>query len=517
MHTVDDTASDNSRVATGCTRVSPTDIRQEKRIVLLLCILAATHVFIFSAAFPFFNNVDELVHFDLVLRYSHGQVPGRVENLSPEAARYITLFTSSYYAGTPEKSPDGQMPPPLWARPPDLARQIFALNVAAWQTGTNYEVSQAPFYYVLAGGWWDLGWNVFAGGSLLYWLRFFNLILIVALVWLAYCTTRLIFPEHRFIRLAVPALAAFMPQTAFYSLGNDMLPALCFGLVFYCIMKWFSLDNPSLRLGMATGVAFAATYLSKTTTLPLLATAAVAVLLKTWELWRGEKARAALPPFVMFLGCAAPPILAWMIWCRVHYGDLSGSKLKIESFGWTLKPFGQWWRHPIFTPDGWWTYLSGQLGTLWQGEFTWLNRPLSLPHMNSIYAFFSLVFLVATSSGFIPSISSATPLQRHALQLAFAGLLAALAFFAWLSIIYDFGNCPYPSRLYPYFISGRLLLGALIPFLLLIVYGFDRLLNIFGGAIKCAAFVVAILLMLAVELVTDWPVFSNPYNWYHLP
>ena len=28
----------------------------------------------------------------------------------------------------------------------------------------------------------------------------------------------MLFPENRFIRLAVPALVAFMPQTAFYSI-----------------------------------------------------------------------------------------------------------------------------------------------------------------------------------------------------------------------------------------------------------------------------------------------------------
>jgi hypothetical protein len=29
-------------------------------------------VFIFSAAFPFFSNVDEDLHFDLITQYSHG-------------------------------------------------------------------------------------------------------------------------------------------------------------------------------------------------------------------------------------------------------------------------------------------------------------------------------------------------------------------------------------------------------------------------------------------------------------
>ena len=39
----------------------------ERNGVLLLCLFAAIHVFIFSTAFPFFNNVDEEAHFDLVV------------------------------------------------------------------------------------------------------------------------------------------------------------------------------------------------------------------------------------------------------------------------------------------------------------------------------------------------------------------------------------------------------------------------------------------------------------------
>jgi hypothetical protein len=47
----------------------------ERKVVLLLALLAAVHVFIFSAAFPFFNNVDEQIHFDLTVKYSQTHVP----------------------------------------------------------------------------------------------------------------------------------------------------------------------------------------------------------------------------------------------------------------------------------------------------------------------------------------------------------------------------------------------------------------------------------------------------------
>jgi len=58
----------------------------ERSIVLALCVAAACRVFLFSAAFPYFNNVDEPAHFDLVMKYWHGEMPRRgVERFSREA------------------------------------------------------------------------------------------------------------------------------------------------------------------------------------------------------------------------------------------------------------------------------------------------------------------------------------------------------------------------------------------------------------------------------------------------
>src|ERR1035441_3007586 len=57
---------------------------QERRIVWLLCLLAAVHVFVFSAAAPFFNNVDEQIHLDLAVKYSQGHLPRSLEPVSTE-------------------------------------------------------------------------------------------------------------------------------------------------------------------------------------------------------------------------------------------------------------------------------------------------------------------------------------------------------------------------------------------------------------------------------------------------
>jgi Predicted membrane protein (DUF2142) len=489
----------------------------QRKIVWLFCLLAAIHVFIFSAAFPFFNNVDEPMHFDLVVKYSHGRLPQGPEMISPDAATYLALFASCAYFGTPAEFPGGQLPVPPWTESPQKMQQDLLLNKPGWQSLENYEVSQPPLYYALTGLLWRTGQRLGVDGAhLLYWLRFLNVVFIVALVALGYLASRMIFPKNLFIRMGAPALLALMPQTAFYSIGNDILSPLCFGAVFILLMKWLSCEKLTAPLGAATGLAFAATYLSKTTNLPLLAVAAAAMMLKVWQDARRGNLNTACPAVLVFLGCAALPIIPWIVWCESHFGDLTGSKLKIQHFGWTVKPFGNWWHHPIFTPVGLWTYLSGQLSTFWQGEFLWHNQPMALPGTNTAYTTLSLLLPFVALFASFRSPMTTTP-QGHALLWSFLCFAAVLAFFGLLSTVYDFHDCPNPSREHPYFQAGRMLLGMLIPFLLLFVYGLDRLLSRFGNKAKFSALATIICGILVLEITTDWPVFSSSFNWYHLP
>ena len=45
--------------------------RTLRLIVWILAVLAALRVLVYCAAFPFFNNVDELYHFDLEIGRAH--------------------------------------------------------------------------------------------------------------------------------------------------------------------------------------------------------------------------------------------------------------------------------------------------------------------------------------------------------------------------------------------------------------------------------------------------------------
>jgi hypothetical protein len=484
----------------------------ERKVVFLLCLLAAIHVFIFSAAFPFFDNVDEQIHFDMVLKYSHGHVPRGVEAISPESATYLALYSSSEYF----QQASSHFPPPPWTLPEDQMRQMVGANLAYWQKQNDYEVSQAPLYYTLAGCWWHVGkWLGFSGGHLLYWLRFLNVAIIVVVVWLGYFASRLIFPENTFLKLGVPAMLVCIPQTTFYSISNDNLSTICFGATFICLLKWLNTPTPCAWLGAITGLGFAATWLAKISNLPALFVALIALMVKST--WPPGRLRSTWPAWLAFLGCALPAVVGWSLWSRANYGDFTGSKLNREYFGWTIKPLSGWWHHPIFTPSGFWTYLSEEFGTFWQGEFVWHYQKLVLPGSYFLYTTLSLVLMLAVGVTLAGRFRDLTIRQRGALLLSLACFVAGFGFFGLLSTIYDFHNWPAPSRAHPYIICGRYLLDALIPFLLLFVYGLDCLLGRFGSVAKFLTLAVIISAIIASEIVTDWPVFSSPYNWFHLP
>jgi len=508
---------------------APSESR-ERVLIGVLCLLGAVHVFVFSAAFPFFNIMDEHSHFDLVVKYSHGHLPRGMNRVDKAVEQYILAYSSPEFIWPQALSAGGRFPAPFWTQPGLALSRETPCSVAGeplpffqqWLEGLtlvpDYESSQQPLYYVAAGLWWHIGqWCGLKGLYLLYWIRWLNVLFVAALVWVGYFAARMVFPENRLLRLGVPALIAFFPQQAFYSIQNDVLSPLCFGMAFICLVQWLRAEPPGLGLGIATGLSLAATFLVKMSNAPLLVVSALAVLFKLWQ-WRGTgKWRAALPALAVMTLCAALPIGSWLAWSKYAFGDFSGTAAKLQYITWTHKPFGEWWHHPIFTPQGCWTFVSELLITFWQGEFHWHANPLDLPVVDAFYVSLSLCFLSLAMVKLIPRFSVATPQQRQALWLCLGCFIAGAGFLAFLSVIYDFGVCPNPSRDHPYFVAGRLILGALIPFLLLYLYGLDCLLRRAGNNwLRPVALVGMILFMLVSETITDWSVFSSQYNWFHI-
>ena len=487
--------------------------RSEIKLVVLISLLAALHVFVFTAAFPFFNSVDEPLHFDLVVRYSQGQVPRQLDPITPEALRYVALFSSLAYLATDAQYPGGKLPPPPWTQPVEKVIPQMLGRERDWGIYTNTETGQPPLYYSVAGAWWLTGSLAGMDGEcLLYWLRFLNLLIVIGVAWLGWLAARKIFPENIFVRLAVPALVAFMPQTAFYSINSDIAMPLVFGGAFLLLLKFWEAEIPAVRPAAATGLLLGATFLTKLNSLPLLAAAGF-IAVKMFRLHRGGKLHSSLPALAAMSVCALLPMLAWMAWCHTIFGDLTGSAAKIHMLGWTNRPVTEWLHHPLFSLHGLWVFLGDTFATFWQGEFLWRRQPLALPVLDWFYKVLTLGLLALALVAVWKRRASE---QRARLIFAFGCLAATLVFFALLSVKYDFQDCFYPSRAHPFFTSGRLYLGGLVPILILLASSLDFALQKISLKSKFILLAALLLFMLAGETAVDWRVFPCEFNWYHL-
>ena len=489
--------------------------RNERLLILSLCVAAALRVFIYSAAFPFFSNIDEDLHFDLITQYSHAQVPRSFDRLKDETLNWIVPYASPEFLFAPEGFPGGKFPSPLWKEPWAKAEPEIAVTRAAWSGEMNFESSQPPLYYVLASAWWWIGKHIgLSGIQSMYWIRFLNVPLIAMVVWLGYVAARTIAPEQIDLRIGVPLLLAFLPQNVFYAMNNDVLSPICFGALFLCVLQWLRTNTPSFLLGALTGLAIAAAYLAKLSNLPLIAVALVIVVAKSLRFIR-KAPRVGLITLGALILCSAIPIGSWMLWTNLHFGDVTGSTAKIGLLGWTRKPLGEWWQHPVFTPHGFWIFWSDLIASFWRGEVNWHGRLLRWRAADGFYAISSLLFVPAAIVG-LRKQPGLTIFQRQAIGSAVLIFLAGVAFLLLLSIQFDFGNCINPSRAHPYFTSGRLLTGALIPFAVGYVYGLIWLSSRINSALPLILLGSVVLLATVSEILVNRAVFVSEHNWFHL-
>jgi hypothetical protein len=334
------------------------------------------------------------------------------------------------------------------------------------------------------------------------------------LVWLGYVIARTVGLERLGLSIGVPLLLAFMPQDVLYVVSNDVLSPVCFGVLFICVLQWLRAESLSLLLGAMTGLAIAATYLTKLSNLPLLTVAIIAIVAKWLQMLLRHRGAATVALSLTIL-CAGVPIGGWMLWSKLHFGDVAGSTAAISLLTWTPKPLADWWHHPIFSLQGLWTFWSEVIARFWRGELMWQDRELSWRVADEFYAISSLLLLCAAVIG-IRQYKMLSTFQRQALLLAALTVIAALAFLALLSVRFDFGECIYPSRAHPYLTSGRLMSGALIPFALLYVYGIGYLLRRVGPV--ASIIVVAGIMAFATvsEIFINRAVFASEHNWFHL-
>jgi len=224
---------------------------KERILILLLCIAAAFRVFIFSAAFPFFSNIDEDLHFDLITQYSHAQVPRSFDRLREETLNWEVSSAAVERALVESGTGD-------------------CVNASGMEQRNQFRIISAAAVLRI-GKCVVVAWEVLRiGGASIVVLDSVSECLACRNDGLAaYVTARTIAPERMDLRISVPLLLAFIPQNVFYAMNNDVLSPLCFGTLFLCVLQWLRTNAPSFLLGALTGVGLAATCLTKLSNLPL--------------------------------------------------------------------------------------------------------------------------------------------------------------------------------------------------------------------------------------------------------
>lgn len=492
--------------------------RHERKLILLLCALAALRVFTFCAAFPFFNNVDEQAHLDLVMKYARGDLPRDLGHYSSESANSIALYGTPEYFMAPWQFATNDFPPPNWTLPAEQREEVVERNSAWWRSNENHESGEPPLYYGIAGLWLDLGRALGVnGGWLFYWVRLLNVFVAATMVWVGYVAAKLVFPDREFMRLSVPLLLAIWPQTTFYSIQSDSFSALWFGIAFVGLVKLLQTERPPLSLTICTGLALAATCLVKTTNLALFLVVGLTFMFKVRDASHGKRLGKALATFVVLLVSAAVPIALWFAWNVHTFGDLTATASKIDFLGWTRKPVSNWWPHPIFTLNGLKEFWPELMASFWRGEFIWHGKRLAFQTSDAFYWISSTLAIAVALISLFPRVTQLSVIQRESLCIAAASFAVLVLFVAVLSIAFDFGLCPYPSREHPYFTSGRLLSAAAVPFFLLYAEAFGCVLcRIPRDWPKTVLFAGLVLFIVGSQGALNRLAFSSRYNFFHL-
>jgi hypothetical protein len=493
--------------------------QRERLLVAFCCLLAVLRVSLFTLAYPFFDNVDEQEHFDLVCKYSHGELPRGLEPFSAEAAGFMALYHSPEYCWRLEDYPGGKTPPPVWSLPAAERAKMVPELTEGFQRKVNFESAQMPLYYVAVGAWYNLGKLLgLEGGNLLYWTRFLNLPAYFAVVWLAYLFAKELLPGSPFVYLGAAAILAVFPQDIFYCLSNDVFSAPFATLSLYLLLRLYRSEAPRPGLALCAGLSAAAAVLSKFINPPLLLVVGIVAVLKVVPAWWKKQPLVHLLPALLLVAAAGVPVACWLARNYVVFGDLTGYVLNNRFKTWTPKPVSEYWHHPIFTPSGCWVFWSEFLRTFWRGQMRWHYVSLAASPIDSFYVVSSTLFLLAFAVAAVADrrgVPAETRLFFGLGGLLFAGCLAILVL---ISISFDFGHSNYPSRRFPYLPCGRYLMGAVVPFFVMYLGGLEAMLERLQWRRLRLPLLIGMAGFMAVsEISYSLQVFASRYNWYHLP
>lgn len=495
----------------GQARAGPPRARGRERVaVAALGLFAALRVAGFAAAFPFFTNVDEHMHVDMVLKYARGALPrGPASAYESEMPELVARLGAPDYQLPPGAL---QRTPPGWQVSPDELRLRTLRNERLFSRLVNLEAFQSPAYYATAGAWLRLARALGLGSEhALYSVRLLNALFAALLVLCASALVRRTHPEDARVRWGVPLLLASFPQDSFYYVTPDALSPLLGAAAFASLLRL--LREPPGRAAhyAAAGAAAAAAVLTKLPNVYLLAIAAGAAIARA-------RRGAAIRGFALYAAALALPVSLWLLRNQLLQGDALGTAEKLERMGWGYKSASQWLDHPLFSARGLASFVHDLVPRFWRGELVWRRYELAWPPADASYTATTLGFLALA----LAALPRRAPGRARTAELASAAALAlCVAILVALSLLFVFPEAANPSAQRPWFHQGRLIAGALLPFALLYVRGLCVLVSPLAARVRAAAFWSVLLALCALcvgsELWLSRAVFRSAHNLLHLP
>jgi hypothetical protein len=446
-------------------------------IAVICCGLGALRVLLFAAGFPLFNNVDEASHYEMVYEYSRGFLPGEgLLRTDPEMARVFSLYGTDEYLVTEDVLERFHRDVPLPALPPDLREYYYPRRLQFWIAQSNIETQSPPVYYMVAGAWYRLGTLLGLGDwAIAYWVRFLNAILYAGFVWIAFLFVKEVYPERIFLCAGVPLLLAVFPQDVFYGVNRDVLSPLLAATFLLLLFRALRSETGSHRELVAAGALAGVAFLTDVSNFVLFGALLMAVLIRSKKAERrGNPGDEQTMLAISLLAAAALPF-AWMVRNRLVMGDLTASRAKMFYLGWIVKPLAEMWHHPIFTPSGLWYFTRELIGSFWRGEYSWAHGALRNGSAEIFYCYSTPVVMTVFLAYFFSQRNEASNLRRLSGWVLLYLLAASVLFMAVISLPFDFQDCPYPSRAQPYFVSGRIIIGTQLPFVVMYLMGLESL------------------------------------------
>jgi len=483
--------------------------------VAALAAATALRVGIFSAAFPFFTNVDEHKHVDTVLKYARGYAPRPgTDSFEPQMGQLLGILGSPEY----HLAPDLEPPPPPWQRPPGAMLKKIERAESFLGARANKEAYQPPVYYLGAAVWLRLGRLLgLEGGGLLYWLRMLHALAAAGLVLLAHHGLRVAYASDSLVPLGVPLLLAVFPLDALFYVTRDAVSPLLAGGAFLAALRVARRPESGTRAYALAGALTALACLAKYTNIALLAVCAL-LSARVSTSQRADSRGAALRLLLLW-GLALGPIAVWLIRNQLLFGDPTATALKARRLGWEPNPFSAWPAHPLFTPAGWLAFVSGLIPKFWRGELVWRQELLAWPPADALYTLTTLLFLLLAAAALVRGRD--TRASRVTEAAAFTLLASSVAILITLSLLYVFPEIGNPSAARPWFDHGRLIAGALLPFLILYVRGLEVATTPLPRRVARPAAWGVLALVAGVALISELlltrPVFLSGYNAFHLP